>query len=59
MSGEAAVSGLDDELQRLMDLDLAAKCFLSLTAAAEQGADEPDETAIEYWLGEMRRLTDE
>ena len=53
------MSGLDDELQRLMDLDLAAKCFLSLTAAAEQGADEPDETAIEYWLDEMRRLTDE
>lgn len=50
---------LDSELERLMDLDLAVRCWLSLTAAAEQGAGEPDETAIEYWLDEMRRLTGE
>ena len=50
---------LDSELERLMDLDLAVRCWLSLTAAAEQGADEMDETAIEYWLDEMRRLTGE
>jgi len=50
---------LDIELERLMDLDLAVRCWLSLTAASEQGADEPDEAAIEYWLDEMRRLTGE
>jgi hypothetical protein len=59
MSTATAVIGMDAELERLMDLDLAVKCFLSLKAAAEQGAEEPDETAMDHWLCEMRRLTDE
>jgi hypothetical protein len=49
----------DSELERLMDLDLAVRCWLSLTAAAEQGAEELDEAAIDYWLDEMRRLMGE
>ena len=48
---------LDSELERLMDLDLAVTCYLSLKSAAEQGSDEPDEQAMEHWLEEMGRLT--
>ena len=47
---------LDQELDRLMDLDLAVKCYLSHLAAVEQGA-QYDEDPLSHWRAEMERLT--
>jgi hypothetical protein len=50
------VTTLDDELQRLMDLDNAVRNYLSHLAAVEQGADD-DEAPCDYWREQMQLLT--
>ena len=50
------MSDLDTELQRLMDLDEAVKCYLSHLWEAEQGAAVPDGQAIQYWLDRIGEL---
>lgn len=52
------MSDLDNDLMNLTMLRVAVQCYLSLHHAASQGAEEPDEEAMEYWLDEMNRLAD-
>ena len=51
------MSELDIEMQRLSDLDMAVRSYLSHLYAFEQGAVH-DETPMTYWRDEMQRLTD-
>jgi hypothetical protein len=50
------MTGLDEMLTRLTDLDCAVRCYLSHLYAIEQGA-ESDEELLDYWRSEMERLT--
>jgi hypothetical protein len=52
------VTALDVELQRLMDVDQAVRSYLSHLWAFEQGAED-DEGLLDYWRGELERLTDD
>ncbi len=47
---------METELERLMDLDLAVRCYLSQLYAVEQGADS-DFHSLDHWRAEMERLT--
>ena len=47
---------LDDELQRLMDLDEAVRVYLSHLYALEQGA-EHDERYVMHWREQLELLT--
>jgi hypothetical protein len=50
------MSEMEAELDRLMDLDLAVRCYLSHLAAIEQGA-QYDQDPLGRWRDEMERLT--
>jgi hypothetical protein len=52
------MSALDAELDRLMQVDNAIRCYLSHLWAFEQGAEE-DGTFVEYWREELERLTND
>ena len=51
------MSDLDAELQRLMDLDMAVRNYLSNLYAYEQGATN-DDTMAAYWREQLEILTD-
>ena len=50
------MSDFEAEMQRLSDLDMAVRNYLSHLAAFEQGA-EHDETPMQYWRDELEMLT--
>lgn len=49
---------LAEDLQRLMDLDQAVRNYLSHLWAFEQGSQQ-DDWPLQYWRGEMQRLTED
>ncbi len=51
------MSELDVEMQRLSDLDMAVRNYLSHLYAVEQGADE-DSGSVDYWRDRLEMLTD-
>ena len=51
------MSALDAELNRLADLDMAVRQYLSHLAAFEQGA-VPDAPDMEHWREQLELLTD-
>jgi len=50
------MSELDIEMQRLSDLDMAVRSYLSHLYAFEQGA-EHDERPMTYWRDQLEVLT--
>lgn len=50
------MSELDAELNNLMELREAVRCYLSWVWDARQGVD--DTGAIDFWEGEMARLSE-
>ena len=51
------MSEFDVEMQRLSDLDMAVRNYLSHLAAFEQGADA-DGPFVEHWREQLELLTD-
>jgi hypothetical protein len=51
-----AMSEFEAEMQRMLDLDLAVRNYLSHLYAFEQGA-EHDETPMMYWRDQLEMLT--
>jgi hypothetical protein len=50
------MDGLAAYLDRLMELDVAVRTYLSCLWAVEQGAED-DDGSIERWRSELERLT--
>jgi len=50
------VTGLEAELDRLMELDRAVGNYLSHLWAVEQGAEE-DDGSVDHWRSVLERLT--
>jgi len=51
------MSALDKELERLMQLDLAVRTYLSFLWDVEQGGD--DDGNIDRWLDRLQELTND
>jgi hypothetical protein len=50
------MSELDAELNRLTELDMAVRCYLSHLAAVEQGSQN-DLWPLEHWREQLELLT--
>jgi hypothetical protein len=51
------MSEFEAEMQRMVELDMAVRMYLSHLAAFEQGA-EHDGAFVEHWREQMELLTD-
>jgi hypothetical protein len=50
------MSDFEAEMNRLVELDMAVRCYLSHLAAFEQGS-EHDGRPVEYWREQLELLT--
>ena len=50
------MSELDAEMNRLAELDMAVRCYLSHLAALEQGSED-DAWPTDYWREQLELLT--
>lgn len=49
----------EEAMNRLTDLYEAVRIYLSWYDTAAESHDEPCDRELDYWLSEMRRLTDD